>query len=55
MTGIDMIDRLQKFWTATRVDIALARLQADKVARDMVIGAQETNVLGWKFLFICHT
>ena len=54
MTGIDMIDCLQKFWTARRVDIALAKLLADKVARHLVSGAQETNVLGWKLFFIYH-
>jgi len=51
MTQINMVECLQKFWTAKRVDIALARLQVDKVARDIVIGVQETNVIGWKFLF----
>lgn len=33
--GMDMVDCLEKFWTARRVDIALPRLLADKVARDM--------------------
>jgi len=46
MTGIDMVDCLLKFWTAKRVDIALVRLLADKVAREIVSGAQDTNVLG---------
>ena len=52
MTKINMVECLQKFWTTKRVDIALARLQVDKVARDIVSGVQETNVIGWKFLFV---
>jgi len=52
MTGIDMVDCLQKFWTTRRVDIALAKLLADKVARQLVSGTQETNVLGGKLFFI---
>ena len=46
MTGVDIVDCIEKFWTAKRVDIALGRLLTDKVARDFVIAAQETNVLG---------
>jgi len=46
VTRANMVESLQQFWTAERVDIAVARLQSDKVAGDIVSAAQQTNVIG---------
>jgi len=46
MTRVNMVESLQQFWTAQRMEIAIARLQLDKVAGDIVSAARQTNIIG---------
>ena len=54
MTRVNMVESLQQFWTAQRVDIAVSRLQPDKVAGDIVSAAKQTNVIGMLIFFCVH-
>jgi len=46
MTRVNKVEFIQQFWTSQRMEIAIARLQLDKVAGDTVSAAQQTNIIG---------
>jgi len=46
MTHVKFTDSLKQFWTNARLETALRKISADKLAKDAVAAGIATNVMG---------